>query len=578
MYEESQPETTTGLLRHQESLREVIESISSELELRPLLTRIVRHACDLLGADNGAIGLVDFQRKLIRTEAIYCMPDCELGAEMPPGVGLAGHVYQSRQPIVLERYGDIRIPTLPELSVNAVIGVPIFWHDELIGFFGLGSAPPRKFSHNDVETLAIFAKHAAIAIQNARLFDGMQAALSEMQLLYETSRRLSVATTIEEVAAAYLEQIATRQKYACTIVLYEKSGIGQKTGVVTHGSWTPVEGICLSVTRAPYSRDELDEPLDRGETVTISDVHTDPRVPESLRAIQLRSGRPSLAFIPLMAREERIGLVALSYREPDAWNSADLRPYQATAAQLALALDSRRQRLLSEERGQQVAVLEERHRIARELHDSITQLLFSMTLIAQTIAPSWRRNPEEGEARVQRMLELSQSALTEMRSLLAKLRPHELTGPEPALEEPSGSERIRRDGLLAALRRHCGGLITEGLTVALEVQEYPGLSPELEEALLRIAQEALHNVIKHSGAGRALVRLSAGEGGVLLEVIDHGAGMAMADQSGAPKSGLGLATMRERAEAVCGDLVVESSPGKGTIVRVSIPVSGKDSE
>src|SRR5690348_2587601 len=131
MLEENLPETTQDLLRRQESLREVIESISSELELRPLLTRIVRHACDLLGADNGTIGLVDFQRKIVRTEAIYCMPDRELGADMPPGVGLAGQVYMSRQPIVLERYGDIQNPTLPELLVNAVIGVPIFWHEEL---------------------------------------------------------------------------------------------------------------------------------------------------------------------------------------------------------------------------------------------------------------------------------------------------------------------------------------------------------------------------------------------------------------------------------------------------------------
>src|ERR1043166_5766741 len=95
------------LLRQQESLREVIESISSELELRPLLTRIVRHACELLNADNGTIGLVDIDRNVIRTEAAYRMPESEIGAEMKPGVGLAGQVFRTRAPIILDRYGDL---------------------------------------------------------------------------------------------------------------------------------------------------------------------------------------------------------------------------------------------------------------------------------------------------------------------------------------------------------------------------------------------------------------------------------------------------------------------------------------
>src|SRR5258706_16400758 len=103
----SVPQSRPDLLRQFESLREVIESISSELELRPLLTRIVRHACELLDADNGTIGLVDAERSIIRTEAAFRMPEDEIGAEMEPGVGLAGQVFRARQPIVLDRYGEL---------------------------------------------------------------------------------------------------------------------------------------------------------------------------------------------------------------------------------------------------------------------------------------------------------------------------------------------------------------------------------------------------------------------------------------------------------------------------------------
>src|SRR5581483_2018329 len=99
--------TDTGTLRleiflqQQESLREVIESISSELELRPLLTRIVQNACELLDAENGTIGLVDEERQVVCTEAAYNMPLGEIGAASPPGVGIFGQVYLTHQPIVM---------------------------------------------------------------------------------------------------------------------------------------------------------------------------------------------------------------------------------------------------------------------------------------------------------------------------------------------------------------------------------------------------------------------------------------------------------------------------------------------
>jgi two-component system sensor histidine kinase DevS len=97
------------------------------------------------------------------------MPAHELGAEMRPGVGVAGAVLHTRRPIRLDRYGDVEQPTLPEFADHALIGVPIWWGDEMIGFFGIGAPPPICFDDADVETLALFARHAAIAIDNARL-------------------------------------------------------------------------------------------------------------------------------------------------------------------------------------------------------------------------------------------------------------------------------------------------------------------------------------------------------------------------------------------------------------------------
>ena len=147
------PADLETILRQQETLRQIIESISSELELRPLLTSIVQHACELLAADRGTIGLVDEERQLIRTEAVYKMPPDELGAEMPAGVGLAGQVLESKEPLILNQYGDLDKPTQADLVQDAVIGLPIFWRSRMIGFFGIGAAPPRNFSEQDVELL-----------------------------------------------------------------------------------------------------------------------------------------------------------------------------------------------------------------------------------------------------------------------------------------------------------------------------------------------------------------------------------------------------------------------------------------
>ncbi len=169
-----------------------------------------------------------------------------------------------------------------------------------------------------------------------------------------------------------------------------------------------------------------------------------------------------------MARGRRIGLVILSYPGVHEWPEANLHAYQITAAQLATAIDNRQQIALIARHNQQIAVWEERRRLARELHDSVTQLLFSMTLIAQAIAPAWRRSPDDGEQRVQRLLELSQSALAEMRALLVELRPAEPTPPGHPLAQPLPGVTpalvlVEQQGLTVALQTYTTTFAHENL-------------------------------------------------------------------------------------------------------------------
>jgi signal transduction histidine kinase len=564
--------------RRVDILQRVMALISSGLELEPLLSKILDSAVTLIQATHGTIGLV-VQRSdgpVIRTVAVYNMPEGELGAEMSPGVGLAGSVLRDRRAILLARYGDLDQPTLPELAEHSVIGVPVRWRGEMIGFFGIGAESPHRFHEQDLETLELFAQYAAVAIHNAHLLEASGDALDEMRLLYETSQRIGLGRDVDEVITAYLEQIAWRTRYVCNVCLYEFDEEEQRTAVIIRGRWNPDSGLQLMEERVPYSRDDLDPLLDAGQTVTIADVRNDARVAEGLRQMQEENGRLALAMIPLMVRGRRTGLVVLSYPGVYKWSEDGLRPYHATAAQLAIAIDSRMQQKLLYERGRQLAVLQERERLARELHDSVTQLIFSTTLIAQSIAPAWKRDPLEGQKRVDRLLELSQTALREMRSLLFELRPVENV-PSPTL---TGPERVQRYGLLEALHLLAGDFSHDGVQAGVRTYEYSptrfGSDHEttIEQDIYRIVQEALNNAIKHARAQEILVLLDGSEPKYLcLSISDDGVGFVPGPGEESEAGGFGMKTMRERAETLGGSLQVISAPGKGTTVEVKIPYS-----
>ena len=574
-----QEQNVADITRRVDILQRVMALISGGLELESLLSKILDSAVTLIQATHGTIGLVvpRTHGPVIRTVAAYNMPDDELGAEMSSGIGLAGSVLRNKRAIRLNRYGDLEQPTLPELAEHSVIGVPIRWQGEMIGFFGIGVEYPYRFKEQDVETLELFAQYAAIAIHNARLFESSRDALDEMRLLYETSQRIGLGRDVDEVITAYLEQVARRTRYVCNVCLYEFDSNGQRTAVVVRGHWNPDTGFQILEQRLPYSRDDLDPLLDAGQTVTISDVRTDPRVTEELRIMQEESGRLALAMIPLMVRGQRMGVVVLSYPGIYEWSETGLRPYHATAAQLAIAIDSRLQQGLLYERGQQVAVLQERERLARELHDSVTQLIFSTTLIAQSIAPAWKRNPLEGQQRVDRLLELSQTALREMRSLLFELRPVEDTEPQTL----TGPERVRRYGLLEALRLLAADFTLDGVRVEVRTYEYAtasdggsGNEMTMEQDVYRIVQEALNNAIKHAHAQEILVLLDGSDSKQLcLSISDDGIGFVSGPGGESQPGRFGMKTMRERAEALGGSLKLISAPGRGTAVEVMIPIS-----
>ena len=199
---------------------------------------------------------------------------------------------------------------------------------------------------------------------------------------------------------------------------------------------------------------------------------------------------------------------------------------------------------------EQLAIARERNRLARELHDSVTQTVFSMTLVTQAAGLLLEREPNKVAAHLERLNQLSRSALAEMQVLIAQL----------------GPENATREGLEAKLRRHlASSRLPQDLSVSLDVQGNQPLEAEEEQCLYRIAEEALNNIVKHSRASQAHIRLHLAEP-FWVEITDEGLGFDLAQARGSGR--VGLASMRERAAEIGWNLQISSSPGAGTQIRV----------
>ena len=260
--------------------------------------------------------------------------------------------------------------------------------------------------------------------------------------------------------------------------------------------------------------------------------------------------------VPLVASGELTGVLRFSRDDSESFEEQQVTLARGVADQIAVAVSNARRYQVS----QQAAALEERHRIARDLHDSISQTLFSLTLHTRTAELALDKAGLDGDGSVGRPLrevaELTRGALAEMRALIFELRPGALA----------------EEGLAAALSKHAAAVSArEGLAIAVEAPEQRlPLTVEQEEHLYRLGQEALHNVVKHAQATEARIELGAGSDSVRLSVRDDGAGFDPA----APRPGhLGLETMHDRANRIGGQLAIDSSPGSGTTVVVEVPIS-----
>ena len=259
----------------------------------------------------------------------------------------------------------------------------------------------------------------------------------------------------------------------------------------------------------------------------------------------------SFLGVPICSRGDVIGAFYLTDKEAaPTFSDDDERLIAMLAAHAAIAIDNAR----LYERARELSVIEERNRLARDLHDSVVQKLFGIVLTAQSAATLLDRSADGARTEVERLQALAQEAIAELRSLVFQLRP----------------AAIETEGLAAALAKHVDVLErVHRLPIAFEQTGDPRLRPGVDEELFKVAQEALHNALRHAQARQVRVRLDERPDAVALSVADDGRGFDP-DAPALRSRSLGLTSMEERAHGLGGTLRIGSAPGAGTTIDLEL--------
>jgi signal transduction histidine kinase len=255
-------------------------------------------------------------------------------------------------------------------------------------------------------------------------------------------------------------------------------------------------------------------------------------------------------MVPLVSKSRILGVIHFSYLQGEQPGEDERVFLGAVADQAAVAVENAR--LFSEARGK--AALEERQRLARELHDSVSQALYGIALGAQTARTLLDQEPDRATDPLDYVLSLAEAGMAEMRALIFELRP----------------ESLETEGLVAALEKQAAALkARHGIEVEATLCKEPQASLEAKEAVYRIAQEALHNTVKHARAKKVEIEMECNPDWMILELSDDGVGFDVRNDF---PGHLGLRSMRERASRLGGTLEVETAPGRGVRISVWIPV------
>lgn len=442
------------------------------------------------------------------------------GKPLTPGVGYFEHL-PGAEPIVLPMFErvlrgetvgakNVRLESGGIISYWDIFLAPLVENDEIIGILNVAADVTEK-----------------VMLQQ-NLEQRVEERTQELQMLLDVSAVANSSLNLDEALERTLDLVVA-------LVGASRAGVillDEQTGELIPHALRPLQNVAQAdLAKMLWACRAV---MAEGRSMNI--------VPDPAQGL-FEAG----ALLPLQVRERKLGVLVIVGSQGISFLEAQLALFQSIADQLSVAIENAR----LFEKNEQTAVTAERNRLARDLHDAVTQTLFSSSMIADVLPKIWERNPEEGRRRLEELRQLTRGALSEMRTLLVELRPDALVDTDLGdLVGHQVNAFIARTRLPVEYRRNC-------------VHNPP---PEIKDAIYRIAQEALNNIAKHAEASQVKVELTCDPKRVELMIQDNGMGF---DPFSSDHEGLGLKIMEERAHNVGAKLEIHSQVHAGTALQVN---------
>jgi signal transduction histidine kinase len=530
---------------------EVSQAIIQGRDTTDVLKLIASRARDLVGAAFAAIGSPEpgADHLTVRV-ADGVEADAYRGVHIPLTGSLSGQVFATRRSLTIsDAAADARLhqPAVQLGNLGPALLVPLYVANRSIGAMIVANQKGgSEFSAEDLRLVESFAAQAAMSFEIATVRERLQRL---------TSVAIASEKPIEDALAALARTVVeATDTIACGIYLLDAD-----QQLLTAGSHGLPEGFLSTMRRAFRDAGTRPPPLDAADTKELvvregaisrflAEAPSDPafdRVREMLGGVSW----DTIVSVPLMREGRVVGVLSGYYPKGYQLGDAEVAFLKIVADHAAAIADDAR--LFTD--AQAHVALEERQRLARELHDSVSQALYGIGLGARTARENLERDPAAARAPLDYVLQLAEAGLAEMRALIFELRP----------------ESLEKEGLVAALAKLAAALrARHGIAVEEVVDAEPSAPVAVKEAVFRIAQEALNNTAKHARASHVVLRLESSTERLIAEIRDDGAGF---DAGKEFPGHLGLLSMRERAIRLGGTVDIFSSTGEGTLVRATIP-------
>lgn len=544
-------------LRRQEAemLREASAAIVSVVNPGQVLDNILRQLAKVISYDSASIVLRGSDDSLW-VVAGRGLPDSSkiIGKGISFSSRILDQIQQEKKTLILDDVGqDTRFNLVNGLGyIRGWMGIPLIMRGEVIGFLTVDNRKPTAFSDNDAAMAQAYANQAAVAIDNAQLFETLEERVNDrtriLSVLYKIAEIASESTDINHILEKSLETTLEKmhRDRGCIHLLDKEKQLfklnvyrGIPARMLAKLETVPINFGLSSLVYAHRM------------PIFSNNMVTDPRsILYNVKGIEAWT----FLSVPLVVRDNFLGTISIYGDIGQPNDSEDSVLLRTIADQIAVAVENAQLR----EQASLAAVVEERDRLARDIHDSVTQSIYSLALNADTSIKLLNiGNFKRLAATLTDTKESAFQALKEMRLLLHELRP----------------DFLGKKGLVEALKHRLDAVEQRsGMVVKFSTEGSINIAKELESELYRVIEEALNNTLKHSAASQVNVKIRGDKDFIEFEIIDNGKG---ADLENVGYGGMGLRNMRERIDAIGGKLELTTALGEGMRIHCFVDLRDK---